>query len=92
MRAAGGPHYDWVRLTYPRGRVDGAYGDGHGWFLPVQSWYFPDRKSVFAPFGQVRDEPVIVLMSASGMGKSTAAGPRHQAHRPRKAAHVSCNL
>ena len=79
VTAAGGPQYDWVRLTYPRGRVDGAYGDGHGWLLPVPSWYFPDRKSVFASLGQVRDEPVIVLMSASGTGKSTVLAQEHQA-------------
>jgi hypothetical protein len=34
MTAAGWPRYDWVRLTYPRGLVDGAYTDGHGWLLP----------------------------------------------------------
>ena len=66
------PRYDWTRLTYPRGRVDGAYVDEQGWFTPLPSWYFPYRVSVFAPLGQVRHEPVIVLASASGIGKSTA--------------------
>lgn len=79
MPSAGGPHYDWIRLTYPRGRVDGAYTDRHGWFRPVPSWYFPNRVSVFASLGEVRDEPAIVLMSASGIGKTTALAQEHQA-------------
>jgi hypothetical protein len=79
MTAAGEPRYDWVRLTYPRGRVDGAYVDGQGWFRPVPSWYFPNRERVFASLDQVRDEPVIVLTSASGIGKSTALAQEHGA-------------
>ena len=82
VTAARGQHYDWVRLTYPRGRVDAAYGDGHGWILPVPSWFLPNRKSVFAPLSQVRDEPVIVLASAGGTGKSTALVQEHQALTP----------
>ena len=67
------PRYDWVRLTYPRGRAGDAYFvDAHGWFLPSSPWYFADRVTVLASLDQVRDEPVIVLMSASGIGKSTA--------------------
>jgi hypothetical protein len=72
VTAARGRHYDWVRLTYPRGRVDATYGDGHGWILPVPSWLMPNRESVFAPLSQLRDKPVILLASASGTGKSTA--------------------
>lgn len=68
-----------MRLTYPRGRVDAAYGDGHGWILPVPSWFLPNRERVFAPLSELRDEPVIVLAAASGIGKSTALEQEHQA-------------
>jgi hypothetical protein len=82
VASAGGQHYDWVRLTYPRGRVDAAYGDGHGWILPVPSWFLPNRERVFAPLSELRDEPVIVLAAASGIGKSTALEQEHQALTP----------
>ena len=82
VTAARGLHYDWDRLTYPRGRVDAAYRDGHGWIVPVPSWYLPNRQSVFASLSQVRHEPVIVLMSASGIGKSTALAQELQALTP----------
>ena len=82
VTAGRGQHYNWVRLTYPRGRVEAAYGDAHGWILPVPSWFFPNRESVFAPLSQVRHEPVIVLASASGIGKSTALAQEHQALTP----------
>lgn len=82
VASAGRQHYDWVRLTYPRGRVDAAYGDGHGWILPVPSWFLPNRKSVFASLSELRDEPVIVLAAASGIGKSTAFAQEHEALTP----------
>jgi hypothetical protein len=82
VASASGQHYDWVRLTYPRGRVDAAYGDGHGWILPVPSWFLPNRERVFAPLSELRDEPVIVLAAASGIGKSTALEQEHQALTP----------
>jgi hypothetical protein len=77
--SAVGLHYDWDRLTYPRGRADGAYVDEHGWLTPLPSWYFPDRVSVFAPLDQVRHEPVIILASAGGTGKSTALAREYAA-------------
>src|SRR6185437_9399635 len=76
---AGGQRYHWVRLIYPRGRLDGAYLDGQGWFRPTPSWYFANRESFFASFAQLRGEPVIILMSASGIGKSTALAQEHEA-------------
>ena len=72
MTAASGPQYDWTRLTYPRGRDNGGSTDRHGWLVPLPAWHFPGRRSFLAPLAGVRDEPVIVLMSAGGTGKSTA--------------------
>jgi hypothetical protein len=77
--AASGPRYDWTRLTYPRGRNDGGYTDEHGWLVPLPAWHFPGRRSFLAPLAGVRDEPVIVLMSAGGTGKSTALAQEYQA-------------
>jgi hypothetical protein len=77
--AAGRPRCDWVRLTYPLGRVDGAYAEEHGWILPLPEWFLPDRKSFFASLEQLRDRPVIVLTGAGGTGKSTALIQEHQA-------------
>jgi len=79
MTAAIGPRYDWTRLTYPRGRDDGGYADEHGWLVPLPAWHFPGRRSFLAPLAGVRDEPVIVLMSAGGTGKSTALAQEYQA-------------
>jgi hypothetical protein len=80
MTAAGVPRYDWVRLTYPRGRADDAYFvDTHGWFQPSPPWYFADRVTVLASLDEVRDEPVILVVSASGIGKSTAFALEHDA-------------
>ena len=79
MTAASGPRYDWTRLTYPRGRDDGGYADEHGWLVPLPAWHFPGRRSFLAPLAGVRDEPVIVLMSAGGTGKSTALAQEYQA-------------
>jgi hypothetical protein len=80
MTAADAPRYDWVRLTYPRGRADDAYFvDTHGWFQPSPPWYFANRVSVLASLDQVRDEPVILMVSASGIGKSTAFALEHDA-------------
>ena len=79
MTAASGPRYDWTRLTYPRSRDDGGYADEHGWFVPLPAWYFPGRRSFLAPLAWVRNEPVIVLMSAGGTGKSTALAQEYQA-------------
>ena len=79
MTTAGGPRYDWTRLTYPRGRDDGGYADEHGWLVPLPAWHFPGRRSFLAPLAGVRDEPVIVLMSAGGTGKSTALAQEYQA-------------
>ena len=78
MTAASGPQYDWTRLTYPRGRDDGGYADEHGWLVPLPAWHFPGRRSFLAPLAEVRDEPVIVLMSAGGTGKSTALAQEYQ--------------
>jgi hypothetical protein len=33
----------------------------------------PEQERVFAPLSELRDEPVIVLAAASGIGKSTAS-------------------
>jgi hypothetical protein len=72
--------YDWVRLTFPRDRAADAYAvDAYGWFVPVPPWYFADRAVPLAPLDQVRDEPVIMLVSASGIGKSTALAQEHDA-------------
>lgn len=80
-----GPLYDWVRLTYPRGQADGIRVDAHGWFVPVP-WYTADRLKTFASLDQLRDEPVVLLVSASGVGKSTAFAQEHDALTPS----VSC--
>ena len=82
VTADGNRRYDWVRLTYPRGRVDAVYGDGRGWILPVPSWALPNRERVFAPLSELRYDPVIVLASAGGTGKSTALAQEHQALAP----------
>ena len=79
MMAASGPQYDWTRLTYPRGRDDGGYTDGHGWLVPLPTWHFPGRRSLLAPLAGVRDEPVVVLISAGGTGKSTALAQEYHA-------------
>jgi len=69
-----GRRYDWVRLTYPRGQSGDIRVDEHGWFVPVP-WHFAGHLNTFAPLDHVRDEPVVLLMSASGIGKSTGACP-----------------
>jgi len=70
--------YDWVRLTYPRGQTGGIRVDTHGWFVPAP-WYDADRLNDFATLDQVRDEPVVLLVSASGIGKSTTLTQEHSA-------------
>ena len=42
----------------------------------------PNRERVFAPLSELRDDPVIVLASAGGTGKSTALAQEHQALGP----------
>jgi hypothetical protein len=79
VTAASVLRYDWIRLTYPRSRPDGGYADGHGWLVPLPAWHFPGRRSFLAPLAGVRDEPVVVLMSAGGTGKSTALAQECQA-------------
>jgi hypothetical protein len=49
-----------------------------GWFVPVP-WYDADRLNIFASLDQVRDEPVVLLVSASGIGKSTTLAQEHDA-------------
>jgi hypothetical protein len=80
MTAADAPRYGWVRQTYPRVRAGDAYFvDAHGWFSPMPSWYFADRVTALASLDQVRNEPVILMMSASGIGKSTALAQERDA-------------
>ena len=47
--------------------------------MPLPAWHFPGRRSFLAPLAGVRDEPVIVLMSAGGTGKSTALAQEYLA-------------
>lgn len=42
----------------------------------------PNRERVFAPFSELRDEPVIVLAATNGTGKSIALEQEHQALTP----------
>jgi hypothetical protein len=69
-------------LSRPRAaspcRVQAARVDEHGWFVPVP-WDFAGRLDTFAPLEHIRDEPVVLLMSASGTGKSTALAQEHDA-------------
>jgi hypothetical protein len=78
---AGRVPYDWVRLTYPRGQTGGIRVDTHGWFVPAP-WYDADRLNDFASLDQVRDELVVLLVSASGIGKSTTLTQEHSALTP----------
>ena len=79
MTVASQPRYDWTRLTLsPRPGRWRLHGRARP-LVPLPAWHFPGRRSYLAPLAGVRDEPVIVLMSAGGTGKSTALAQEYQA-------------
>ena len=70
-----------VRLTFPRDRPADAYARRRLRLVgrPCRRGISPIGQSALASLDQVRDEPVIMLVSASGIGKSTALAQEQDA-------------
>ncbi len=82
MHTSSTTRYPWNRLTHKRDMGEGAlafFFDARGWFRPSSlQWQGPGSSSVmFRPLADLHSEPVIVLMSPSGLGKSHALEDEH---------------